>query len=402
MSTSRPTALFTSPWPACIRLAALGLASLLAAPLPAQVTIDAWKSEISPVATQLFGVAYDEDLQVFHIVGDQGVVLMRYAAPSGLGTWTQQTTDVIGMQPQLLDVVCRAGVGCAASGIDMVLVNTTGSWETLVDTRGSSLVYGPVWLLDDAVIYGQLSFPLNFLWRRPLSGDPGLGISVGNQPVTSFCERMGELVTIDADGNVIGYPFDLDANQAVQYVGPVALGLSTAGLVDDGCATTPGGEGSDASPGSPPGALGIVQPSGTTWRPKLLHNGVWQPDGPNQTGLVLAVIQVTPKNLSGFLESFGVGTDTTSTFAGYWDFLSSGEVFDFGGPTSPESVGMTSYYQVASAADALGAGIGLEVLVGDVGLITVRSFSMPIPPPPEIFDDGFETGDLSMWSLVSP
>ncbi|MEL7060310.1 MAG: hypothetical protein AAGN46_09830, partial [Acidobacteriota bacterium] len=263
-----------------------------ATPAAAQFTVNSWKAERSPVLTQLFGVAWDEDAQTFHIVGDQGLILSRDMQAPGLGTWMQQPTDLDGMQPQLLDIVCRPGVGCAASGIDVVLVNTDGSWVTLVDTRGSSRAYGPVWLLDDAVVYGELSFPLNFLWRQELSGDPGFGIAVGNQPVVAFCEREGELVTIDTDGNVIGYPFNLDANQLLQYVGPTALGLSTAGFVDDACATTPRGVGADSPAVGTPGAIGVVQSAPTTWRPRLLHDGVWQAEGSDRSGLVLAVIEV--------------------------------------------------------------------------------------------------------------
>ncbi|MEL7059709.1 MAG: hypothetical protein AAGN46_06745, partial [Acidobacteriota bacterium] len=62
-------------------------------------------------------------------------------------------------------------------------------------------------------------------------------------------------------------------------------------------------------------------------------------------------------------------------------------------------VSMTSYYQVASARGALGPLEGLEVLVGDAGLITVRSFLEPEPP---LFRSTFEIGDFSEWSSVFP
>lgn len=389
---------------------------LLSTPLTAQVVLDTPIEEFPPTSEDLNGVASSPSGESI-AVGNSATVLRRTADPDGNPRWTSLAAWSAGFFTAELFDVAHSPV-TYPGGEAWVIAGRGGVVETDFTTTlevdlmpGSTKIFTPVLPTADEIWYGVPdlgAFP-SFLHRydRATQTAPGIAFPVG--AVLAMCQVPGgHLRYVTTDGDIEEINDNLQVTTLFDQPVGQSLELNAASFSEDCQVISAGDTGTESRI-----YAGFIEALGNPREPEhgpssLPWRHVSRPGDP----AVTASCFLTPREQGNIIRYFtvmtrcddGVLTGDEATMLAFADFLNSRiESFDPHNLDQKCQLDATIFQQTSlrsGSRESLGGPFVTEFQVLTVG--TQGRVQRIAGGRKLLFGDGFETGDLSRWTFVSP
>jgi len=384
-----------------------------APPLAAQIELDRPVEEFPPTSEDLNGVAGAPNGEII-AVGNGATVLRRTTDPDGNPIWSSLAGWSAGFFTAEIFTVAHSPV-VYPGGEAWVIAGRGGVVETDFTTTlevdlvpGSNSIFTPVLPTADEIWYGvpDLGIAPSFLHRydRATQTAPGIAFPVG--AVLAMCQVPGgNLRYVTTDGDIQEISDNLQLTTLFDQPAGQSLELNAASFSDD-CEVIAAGDA-----GSPSRVYaGFIEALGT---PRIPGDGPsfvpWRFKARNGEPAVTASCFLTPDERRGLFGYFAiliqcddnVQTGDEATMEAFADFLHSriGEVVSFNSEGKCQRAAtIRSLTTPRRGSRGPSPFTSFEVLtVGTQGRVQrITGGARPF------FSDGFETGDLSNWSSVTP